>query len=178
MPVSVYGYIDQIFPPVFLIVTGEQRAGSILAFRRVCLPGDKAVEAHGRKTNITGFQIPADSGMLHAECDHILEEFKQVFVFLKQRPVQPGDPVVLTVGIVVAVSCIGKLIPGEEHGSPSAAHEHRTGVFDHLPAQGHNIFVFRLAFLSAVPAVIVIESVCIIPSVCLVVFLIIAVQIV
>src|SRR5699024_7127801 len=61
IPVSVHSHIDEVFAGILFVIPGEENAGYIVAFRSVRLPGSQAMDAHGRKTDITWLQISADS---------------------------------------------------------------------------------------------------------------------
>ena len=69
--------------------------------------------------------------MILSDLDHQLRKFKILFVFFSPRPVQPGDRVVLAVGVVVTRLCIAKFIPGIKHGGPAADHQRRESIAAH-----------------------------------------------
>ena len=123
-------------------------------------------------------KLPADGGMLQAKADHITEKIKQLPVLFQKPPVQPGNLVVLTVGVVVSILGIAEFISGQEHGRAPAAQKHCTGVADQAHAQGKHGFLVRLSFCPAVPAPVVVRAVRIVPAVGLVVLFIIGIQIV
>ena len=106
-----------------------------------------------------------------AVMDQKTEVRMHVCVFSAHVPVQPGDEIILTIGIVIAKLRIAKLIAGQKHRCASAAHEHRDGIADHLPAQSTYLRVIAFAFGSAVPAPVVVAAVQIAPAVGLVVLL-------
>ena len=56
-----------------------------------------------------------------SKCFRKFEEFKEIAVFVKHAPVEPGDPAVLTVAVVVAKFCIAEFISGKEHRRSAAA---------------------------------------------------------
>ena len=58
----------------------------------------------------------ADGGLRPAEGDQRLAEADQVLVLLDQPPVEPGDGVVLAVGVVVALLGAAALVAEQEHG--------------------------------------------------------------
>ncbi len=93
------------------------------------------MDAHGRKSDIAGFQILSDGRVRHAERDHIAEELEHIPVLFQKAPVQPGDLVVLAVGVVVAEFRVAEFVAGEEHGRSPAAHQHGAGVSDHPVAE-------------------------------------------
>ena len=97
---------------------------------------------------------------------------------IEGRKLQPGDEIILTIGIVIAKLRIAKLIAGQKHRCASAAHEHRDGIADHLPAQSTYLRVIAFAFGSAVPAAVVIRTIGIVPAVALIVFRVICIQII
>ena len=80
-------------------------------------------------------QFAPDHGVFMAVCDHKPEKFEQFPVFFQKAPVQPGDLVVLTVRIVVALLRIAEFVSGQEHGGAAAAHEYGTGVAYHPEAE-------------------------------------------
>ena len=119
-----------------------------------------------------------DNCVLLAECDHEFEEFKEITVFVKHAPVEPGDPAVLTVAVVVSVFGISKFIAGEEHRRSTAAHQDCTGVADHAVAECENFRIIGFALGTAVPASVIIGTVRIVPSVCLIVLIIVSIEVI
>ena len=99
-------------------------------------------------------------------------------IFFKKSPVQPGNLIVLTIAVVIAVFCISKFISCKKHGSSSAAQKNGAGVSDHAVTERKNFRIIRFPFCAAVPASVVIGSVCIIPSVVFIVLVIIGVEII
>ena len=59
-------------------------------------------------------------GMGGAQGDEGLYVGEEVFICVKAVPVQPGDLVILTVGVIVPVLSVGKFITGQEHGNTAA----------------------------------------------------------
>ena len=123
-------------------------------------------------------ELLVDNCVLLAECDHKFEEFKEIAVFVKHAPVEPGDPAVLTVAVVVSVFGISKFIAGEEHRCSAAAHQDGTGIADHAVTQREYIRIGGFAFLAAVPASVVVRTVGVIPAVCFIMLFVIRIQIV
>ena len=76
-----------------------------------------------------------DNCVLLAECDHEFEEFKEITGFVKHAPVEPGEPAVLTVAVVVSEFGIPKFITGKKHWCTAAAHKDSTGIPDHTAAK-------------------------------------------
>src|SRR5699024_2835122 len=103
--------------------------------------------------------------MLPAQSDHKPEEFQKFPVFLRIFPVQPGDFIILAVGVVVSILSVSKFIPGKKHWCPSAAHENRAGVLYHPEPQCTYFRIVGLSLFPTVPASVVITSVGIVPSV-------------
>ena len=123
-----------------------------------------------RKTAAAGRGISPDDGVLLAEGYHIPEKFKNFFVFFQQRPVQPGYFIILAVGIVVSKLRVSEFITGKEHGGPPAAHKNGAGIFYHAETQIHDFFIVCRAFITAVPAPVIIGAVRIVPAICLIMF--------
>ena len=116
--------------------------------------------------------------MVQAVTDHEPEKRKQLPVLFQKPPVQPGNLVILTVGVVVSILGIAEFVPGQKHGRTPAAQKNGAGISDQAETQGKHLFFLRLAFRPAVPAPVVIRPVGIVPAVGLVVLLIIGIQII
>ena len=99
-------------------------------------------------------------------------------ILFQTVPVQPGDDIILTVGIVISELRIAELVPGVEHRRPSAAHQRCKSVFHHTPPQLLYLRVIRRACRSAVPAIAVVVPVRVVPAVLLIMLYIIRIQII
>ena len=115
--------------------------------------------------------------MLPAEADHIFTELIVLLVLLPVSPVQPGNLVILTVGIVIAKLGIQEFIPRNEHGRSTAAHQASKGILCKLVRELQHIFIFGIALYATVPASVVIGPVRIVPAVILIMLLIIGIEI-
>ena len=128
------------------------------------------------KSGRTAFS--ADCRAFFAECNHIPEKFVNFSIFFQQRPVQPGNFIVLAVGVVVAKLRIAKFVSRQKHRRSSAAQQHRTGIFDHFFPKCFNSGVVGFSLVPTVPAPVIICTISIIPAVFLVMFFIIRIQVV
>ena len=104
----------------------------------------------------------------------VLEE---VIVPVEILPVEPGNFAVLTVGVVVSLLRVQKLVAGEEHRRAAAHQENCHGVPAHFPPERADIRVVGRAFRSAVPAPVVVGPVEVFPAVALVVLPAVAVHV-
>src|SRR5579883_678950 len=113
-----------------------------------------------------------------AKGDHLFPEAEQVPVFLRQRPVEPADRVVLAVGIVIALLRAPDFVAGYKHRN-AAGQQERGGEVPDLPvAEGLDGGVAGNALHAAVPAQVVVDAVAIALAIRLVVFVVIRDQIV
>ena len=178
LPVGVHGHVYQVVRLCFQIVAceadGERLGiiGDIDLFSVDAVGEERFHAADGVREHL------ADDGMPVAVGNHEAEEFEQIPVLLQQAPIQPGDLIVLAVGVVVAELGVAELVTGQEHGRPAAAHEHGAGVADHAETEAEDFRVVGIALSSAVPAAVVIGAVRIVPAVPLVVLLVIGIEIV
>ena len=113
-----------------------------------------------------------------AEGYHIPEEIVYLPIFLEPLPVQPGDAVVLAVGVVVPELRVAEFVPGIEHGRAPAAHQGGEGILHHAATQGLHLHILRLPLHAAVPAIAVVVPVRVVPAVLLIVFHIVGVEVV
>ncbi len=60
---------------------------------------------------------PTQHRMFVAERHQLAHEFQQRRVFLWQIPVQPGDLVILTIGIIVPMLGTAHFVAGQQHGN-------------------------------------------------------------
>mmetsp|Transcript_7203 Transcript_7203/g.14629 ORF Transcript_7203/g.14629 Transcript_7203/m.14629 type:complete len:278 (-) Transcript_7203:1679-2512(-) len=94
------------------------------------------------------------------ELDHLLEEAEVADALALQRvPVEMSHPVVVAVGVVVAVAREADLIPHHHHGRALRHHQRSHEVF-HLPRpQALDRSLLRVALVATVPAVVVVAAV-------------------
>ena len=93
-------------------------------------------------------------------------------------PVQPGELVVLAVGVVVAVLRVAELVAGQQHRH-ALREEQRGDEVALLPlAQRDDVRVVGRPFGAAVPAVVVVGAVAVVLAVGLVVLVVVADQVV
>ena len=104
-----------------------------------------------------------------AELDDFLEEVEEVGILLQVVPVEPGNLVVLTVGVVVTPLRVAHLVAREHHGNALAGHQHRDGILDLLVAQVVDALIVAFTFPAAVPAVVTVLTVAVILAIGLVV---------
>jgi len=60
--------------------------------------------------------LPAQGGVAVEQPNQVAREHQQVLLGLLQVPVDPGQLVILTVGVVVAVLRSPELVAGRQHG--------------------------------------------------------------
>ena len=135
------------------------------------------MRAHRRNTKITWFEILTDGRMIFAELDHILKEIEQIFIFFEETPVQPRDQVILTIRVIISITCVCEFITGEEHWSSAAAKQNGTCIFHQSFTKCQNGRIICFAFYATVPAVIVVSSVSVPPTVGFIMLLVITVQV-
>ena len=116
--------------------------------------------------------------MLPAEADHIFTELIVLLVLLPVSPVQPGNLVILTVGIVIAKLGIQEFIPCKEHGRSTAAHQDSKGILCKLVTEEQHIFIIGIALYTTVPASVVIAAIRISPAICLIMLPVIGIQVI
>ena len=169
LPVHVHSHVDE--------VVGHTVGRSVLSveherYRQIVvaafgLPGPHPVPGEVGVTEpqivlVTEVLVVAKHLVLTAEMDDLLEVAEDVGVLLEIVPVEPGDFVVLTIGIVIALLGIAYLVAGQHHRDALAHHQHRDGVL-HLPvAQTVDIGIICLPLPAAVPAVIVVLAVAVV----------------
>ena len=92
-------------------------------------------------------------------------------------PVEPGDFVILAVGVVVALLRVAHLVAREHHRYALTHHEHRDGVFHLAVAQGDDFRIISITFAATVPTVVVVLAVAVVLAVGLVVLAVIGYQV-
>ena len=120
----------------------------------------------------------ADCRVFFAECNHIPEKFVNFSIFFQQRPVQPGNFIVLAVGVVVAKLRIAKFVSRQKHRRSAAAQQHRTGIFDHSFPKRFYSGVVGFSLVPTVPAPVIVTSIKISPSISLIMLLVIRIKII
>src|SRR6202790_1616241 len=73
--------------------------------------------------------------MSFPECNHVLEETKNVRVRAHLAPVQPSRFIILVIGIVIADLRIQEFISGSEHWGSVREKQQTAEILDLLPAQ-------------------------------------------
>ena len=179
LPVDVERQVNQVVPPLFAVIAGEADPdGSRIRSRALSLRRVRSVYPDGfQAADRTGKLFP-DGRMGQTVTDHEPEKCKQLPVLFQQPPVQPGNLIVLAVGVVVSILGVAKFVPGQEHGRTPAAQKYGAGVPDQAEAQGKHLFFLRLPLRPAVPAPVVIRSVGIVPAVGLIMLFIVGIQII
>ena len=72
------------------------------------------MRAHCRNTKIAWFEILTDDRVIFAELNHILKEIEQILIFFEETPVQPGDPVILAVRVIISLLGIPKFVARQQ----------------------------------------------------------------
>lgn len=115
--------------------------------------------------------------MFSSEPDHFSEKLIKLLVHIQPCPVQPGDLIILTIGIIVAKTGVSKFISRKKHGCPTAAHQSHAGIFHHSETEFTDLRIHGLSFHSTVPASVIICSIRIVPSIGFIMLSIIRIQI-
>ena len=113
-----------------------------------------------------------------AEGDQLAGEPDEVRVLLGAGPVEPGDLVVLAVGVVVAVLGAAGFVAHDHHRHALRQQQERQEVSDLAGAQRLDRRVVGVAFDAVVPAVVVVVAVAVVFAVGLVVLAVVAHQVV
>ena len=177
-PSGIYSQINKIFFLCCFIITCESYTDNMAVTGEICLIRSESMRAHRRNTKITWFEILTDGRMIFAELDHILKEIEQIFIFFEETPVQPRDQVILTIRVIISITCVCEFITGEEHWSSTATKQNGTCIFHQSFAKHQNSGIICFAFYATVPAVIVVSSVSVPPTVGFIMLLVITVQII
>ncbi len=173
LPVCVHSIEYYIIRRILLISARIHHADQPAVVVCPCIPRITVVNADLGKPAVRCLRRSADTGVLFAERNHIAEKCVNLLIFLKARPVQPGNTVILTVCIVISILGIAELIPCIKHCRAPAAHQCRKRILYHAPAQPFNLRIIRVALHSAVPAVSIIIPVRVIPAIFLIMLVII-----
>ena len=134
-PVSVDHDTYKIVGPFFFIVPCKGYGECHGVSWNLAVASVRAVRAQRLHAADGVGELPADHLMFFAVGDHEFKELKEIPVLFQKAPVQPGDLVVLAVGVVVAEFRVAEFVAGEEHGRSPAAHQHGAGVSDHPVAE-------------------------------------------
>jgi hypothetical protein len=104
-----------------------------------------------------------------AERDQLPHEAQHAAVALDEPPVEPGEIVVLAIGVVVAALAAQHLVAGEDHGHSLAQEQDGHEVPGLAPAPLEDLGGVRLALCAAVPGEVVVAAVAVVLAVGLVV---------
>ena len=118
-----------------------------------------------------------EDGLLAAQFDERPDELEEAFLLVVENPIDPGDFVVLAIGVVVSLLGATEFIPRKEHGNALREEQGGQEIPPLAGAQVVDSGIFRGALRAAVPAVVRVAAVLVSLSVGLVVFLIVANQI-
>ena len=178
LPVGIDRQQNQVVGGVVLVPAGEEHADLPGLLIHLGVPGCPVVKGHRGPAAPGRGGLSADNGVCFAEGDHLRDKVEQILVVFQPGPVQPGNLVVLTVGVVVAELGVGKFVPRQEHGSAPAAQQHGEGVFYQPVPKGQHLRIRGVSLHAAVPAVVVVGPVGVAPAVGLVVLDVVGVQVV
>ena len=120
----------------------------------------------------------AQPGVGVPERDQRAGEAEQFRILFRQRPVEPGQLVVLAVGVVVALLSAPELISGQQHGNALAGQQDRERVLHLGHPQPEHSRVGRVALGPRVPAVVVVAAVAVALAVGVVVLVVIGGEVV
>ena len=110
-------------------------------------------------------------GMVQAETDEVGREVEEPASGGPERPVEPGDLVVLAIGVVVAALRAPDLVAPREHGYALGEEEGGQEISLLAAAQGKHLGVVRGAFDAAVRRRVVVGAVAIVLVIALVALL-------
>ena len=120
---------------------------------------------HLRQSEGTFSIFSSDNHVLFPQPGYGADKLMEIFMLFQVIPVEPGDLIVLTVGIVVALLRVQELVSGQNHGHAPAEEEDRHGVLRQLFPEGKDTRIFGFSLGAAVPAAVVIGPVRIVPAV-------------
>src|SRR5690606_15021517 len=101
--------------------------------------------------------------MLAAEAHQAADELEQLGV--EVLPIEPGELVVLAVGVVVAALGAAELVPAEQHRYAAGEHQRRQEVPLLALAQETDPRIVGRPFVAAVPGTVVVGSVAVVLAV-------------
>src|SRR5689334_20120756 len=110
--------------------------------------------------------------------DQPSNKVKEVLLAIVELPIQPGDLVVLAVGIIVPALCVADLIAREQHGNTLRENQCRQKGPLLLFTELDNLGIVCRTFSAAVPAIVVVSAVAVFFAVGLVVFVVVRHEIV
>ena len=116
--------------------------------------------------------------MIFAEGNHVAEKTVNVSVFLQEVPVQPGNGIVLAIGVVIPELGIAEFVSGQKHRGSTAAQEDGTGIFDQTVAELVDRGIVGFPFNATVPAAVIVSAVGIVPAIGFIVFGAVGIQII
>ena len=119
------------------------------------------------------FSVRPQNRMLPSEANQHLPEIEYLLVLLPLAPVQPGDGIVLTIGIIIPLLGIPELISHKNQRCGLGQHQQTHGVFYLSDAKLLHSLPARPAFLPAVPAAVTVASVPVIFPIGFVMFMVI-----
>ena len=178
LPVGIDRHIDNIVSVSTLGASRKEDAENLIGAPDHMVIGIGTAGDHIRKSAGSRAERPGNNGMFFAEGDHVFEESEIISVHPQVIPVEPGNFVVLTVAVIVAVLGVAEFIAGEDHGRAAAAHKDSDGIAHHLAAQLLDDGIIRGPFYPAVPAAVVVGAVRVVPAVGLIVLMIVGKQII
>src|SRR5262245_14386289 len=102
---------------------------------------------------------PLEHGLRAPQMYQGAHEITPRLPLLSQLPVEPGQRVILAIGIVIALLTMAELIAGEEHRYPLRQQQGGHEVARLLPTQGLHGRLIRRTLNATVPAIVVIGSI-------------------
>ena len=178
-PVWIHQKIHTVFFCHFVIISGKHDCRRPdLRSGKIQFPRHFTVKADLRKSKTARPCISCDRRMPFPKCRHISTKIKYILKLFFSCPVQPGNLVILTVGIIIPELSIAKLITCKEHRCPSAAKQDRKSIFHHPMAQFNNHHLISVPLCPTVPAPVIVTSIKISPSISLIMLLVIRIKII
>ena len=151
-PVWIHQKIHTVFFCHFVIISGKHDCRRPdLRSGKIQFPRHFTVKADLRKSKTARPCISCDRRMPFPKCRHISTKIKYILKLFFSCPVQPGNLVILTVGIIIPELSIAKLITCKEHRCPSAAKQDRKSIFHHPMAQFNNHHLISVPLCPTVP---------------------------
>ena len=176
-PIGIDGHIDHIVSLSALGTAGIKDTQHLVGAADQVIVGIGSAGNDIRQTADSGAQRPGDDRMLFAESNDIFEKLEELLVQPQIVPVEPGDFIVLTIAVVVAVLCIAEFVSGKDHRRAAAAHQNSDGIAHHLVSELLYNGIVRGTLHAAVPAPVIVCAVRIVPAVCLIVLVVVGKQV-
>ena len=107
------------------------------------------------------------------EFDYLFEITEDICILLQIIPVEPGDLVVLTIGVIVALLRVAHLVAREYHRDTLTHHQQCDGVLHLAVAQGIDVSVVCRTFIATVPTIIMVLTITVIFAIGFVVLLVV-----